>query len=267
MNSARIIGGEGPARRIFRFGQKLTGEQVPTVPARFRSGPGTPSGRLLAIRLRPTTGDGWLRLRSSKMPGRRLIRTIPLSETQPPAPTPDSLELRGGASVRCHDGYIGRLHGVTYDARSGSVLDLLVRVRGNVLADVSNSRDPLAALLAVSGQEVLLAPAWAISTTHMPGPLPFLPDTIVLLLQASAEQVASAAVVRGDGQLVHDIWRNWNENPAIAPYAGRLDVSAHDGTVTLRGFLPSPRQRATAELDAWHVPGILAIQNQIEVRR
>jgi len=34
----------------------------------------------------------------------------------------------------------------------------------------------------------------------------------------------------------------------------------------LLGTLPSPRQRATAEQDAWHVDGILSVRNEIRVR-
>jgi hypothetical protein len=260
-----MIGGAGTARRIFRFGGNITGEQIQTVPARYRSGPGSPSGTLVAVRLRPSTGDGWIRLRVGQLPWRRVVRTIPLSENQPPAPTPDSVDLRGGAIVRCHDGEVGRLRGITYDARSGAVLDLLVRVRRDIVSDVTSTRDPMAALLDLAGREVLLSPAWAVSTTREPASLPLRRATTVLLLNASAEQIGSATRVRTDGQLAHDVVEAWGENPALAPYTGRLRVEAHDGDVTLRGTLPSPRQRATAEQDAWHVAGVLAVHNLIRV--
>jgi hypothetical protein len=263
LNSARLLGGATATRRIFRFGHKLTGEQIPTVPARFRSGPGTPSGRLVAVRLRSATGEGWIRLRASQLPGRRLIRTIPLNQTQQPAPTPDSIDLRGGSLVRCHDGYVGRLLGVTYDTRSGVVLDLLVRVRSNVV--VSNTRQPLASLQRVTGREVLLSPAWAMSTSRAPGGFPLLDKPTTLLLDASAEQVGAAALVRSDAELVADLWERWKSNPALAAYGGQIEVMAHDGTVTLLGTLPTPRQRATAEQDAWHVDGVLAVYNDIQV--
>jgi hypothetical protein len=266
LNSARGLGGARATRRIFRFGQRLTGELVPTVPARFRGGPGSPSGRLVAVRLRPATGEGWIRLRASGLPGRRPIRTIPLSARQQPAPTPDSVDLREGSLVRCHDGYVGRLVGVTYDTHSGAVLDLVVRVRGNVAGAVSSSRQPLASLQRVAGHEVLLSPAWAVSTIRESGSLPFIGSRTILLLNASAEQVASGALVRTDAQLVADLLERWSENPALSAFPGQLDAVAHDGSVTLLGTLPTPRQRATAEQDAWHVDGVLAVRNEIQVR-
>jgi hypothetical protein len=260
-----MMGGEGTARRIFRFGGHITGERVPTVPARYRSGPGSPAGTLVAVRLRPTTGDGWIRLRVGQLPWRRLVRTIPLRDGQPPAPTPDSIDLRGGAIVRCHDGEVGRLRGITYDARSGAVLDLLVRVRSDIVSEVSSTRDAMAALLDLAGREVLVSPAWAVSTTREPASLPFQRATTVLLLNASAEQIGSATLVRADTQVAHDVMEAWNENPALASYTARLRVEAHDGDVTLGGTLPSPRQRATAEQDAWHVLGVLGVRNLIQV--
>jgi hypothetical protein len=265
LSSARMMGGEGTARRIFRFGGTLTGERIPTVPARYRSGPGSPSGTLVAVRLRPTTGDGWIRLRTGQLPWRRLVRTIPLREGQPPAPTPDTVDLRGGATVRCHDGEVGRLRGIVYDARSGLVLDLLVRVRRDIVSEVTSTRDPMAALLDLAGREILVSPTWAVSTTRESAALPLRRATTVLLLNASAEQIGAATLVRTDGQLAHGVLEAWGENPALAPYTSQLSVEAHDGDVTLSGTLPSPRQRATAEQDAWHVAGVLAVHNLIRV--
>jgi osmotically-inducible protein OsmY len=111
----------------------------------------------------------------------------------------------------------------------------------------------------------LLSPAWAVSTTREPASLPLWRATTVLLLNASAEQIGAATRVRSDGQLAHDVAEAWGENPALAPYTGRLSAEAHDGDVTLGGTLPSPRHRATAEQDAWHVAGVLAVHNLIRV--
>lgn len=260
-------GAERPTRGIFRFGQRVTGDDVPSVPDRYRGGPGSPSGRLVGVRLRPATGEAWLRLGSGgPWPRRRRLITVPLGASQAPAPTPDSMELRGGAGVRCHDGSIGRLEGFSLDMRSGLALDLLVHVRGDVLADVQRSTSPLAALLAVGGRRILVAPAWAVSSTLQPHRLPFRGATSALLLDASAEQIASATVVRKDGEVAANIWENWDGNPALAPYTAALDITVRDGDVTLFGSLPSARQRATAEQDVWHVLGVLGVRNRIIVR-
>lgn len=168
--------------------------------------------------------------------------------------------------MRCHDGYVGRLIGITYDARAGKVLDLLVRVRDNIAAGLSNSREPLASLQRAAGREVLVSPTWVVSISREARSLPPFRMATVLLLNASAEQVASCAVVRSDGELIADLWQGWNSNPALAPLLSRLDAEAHDGAVTLHGTLPSPRQRATAEQDAWHVEGVLSVRNAICVR-
>src|SRR5215470_11060718 len=71
------LNGFGAARHAVRFGKKLKGEDVPTVPTRYRGGPGGPTGRLVAARLRPTTGEAWLRLRAGDAPWQNAVRTIP----------------------------------------------------------------------------------------------------------------------------------------------------------------------------------------------
>jgi osmotically-inducible protein OsmY len=39
-----------------------------------------------------------------------------------------------------------------------------------------------------------------------------------------------------------------------------------DGKATLLGAVPSPRHKATAEQDAWHVPGVFAVSNELIVQ-
>lgn len=256
-------GGDGGTRQIFRFGQKLSGENVPSVPARYRGGPGGPTGRVVAALLRPSSGEIWLRIRSSDAPWQRQVRTIPLNTDQPPTPTPESVELRGGVRVNCHDGYVGRLEGFALDTHAGIVQYIVVRIRSNVLADVENPSDPLFKLVEVGGQQLMLSPSWIVSATHESSGFPFGSGSARLMLAASAEQVASGIWLRTDGELTAAIWSILNENPAIAPYAGQLRVLVHDGDVTLRGSLPSPRHRASAEQDVWHVPGVLAVHNEV----
>ncbi len=259
------LDGFGAARHVVRFGKKLKGDDVPTVPLRYRGGPGGPAGRLVAARLHPATGEAWLRLRPSDAPWQSEVRTIPLNASQSPAPTPDTLELRGGTRIRCHDGYVGRLEGMVLDNSTGAVQELIIRVRSNVLADVETNVDPMNALLRVAGQQVLVPPAWAISTTRENSNLPFRGGATILLLDASPEQIASGTVLRADAALAGDILAIWNDNPALVPYASQIQVVVRDGKATLLGTVPSPRHRATAEQDAWHVPGVFAVSNEMIV--
>jgi len=256
---------DGTTRQIFRFGQKIRGENVPSVPARYRGGPGGPTGRVVAALLRPSSGEIWLRIRPSDAPWQRQVRTIPLNADQPPTPTPESVELRGGIRVYCHDGFAGRLEGFALDARAGLAQQIVVRIRSNALADVDDPSDPLFKLVEVSGQQLLLSPAWVVSATHESSGFPFGSGSTHLKLDASAEQVASGLLLRSDGELTAAIWNILDDNPAIAPSAGQLRVLVHDGDVTLRGLLPTPRHRASAEQDVWHVPGVFAVHNEIVV--
>lgn len=262
-SSSDLNGDSGMTRQIFRFGQKIRGDNVPSVPARYRGGPGGPSGRVVAALLRPASGEIWLRIRPSDAPWQRQVRTIPLNGDQPPTPTPESVELRGGVRVYCHDGYVGRLEGFVLDTRVGVAQHILVAIRSNTLVDVDSPSDPLFRLTEVGGQRVLLPPSWIVSATHENSGFPLGSGSTRLKLDASAEQIASALVLRSDGELAAAIWSILDDNPAIAPYTGQLRVLVHDGDVTLRGVLPSPRHRASAEQDVWHVPGVLAVHNEI----
>lgn len=261
--SGEYRGGISAGRRIERFGQRFVGADVTTIPARYRSGPNSPKGVLAAVRVRPGTGEGWVRLRSRTLPWRTTVLTIPLNTVQGPVPPPESIEVRGNLRVRCHDGEVGRLTGIAINLGEGLISDLIVRVRESVMANVSGPTSPMAALLDVRGQEVLLPPSWVVSITQDTNF--FGGDEPVLLLNASAEQIGSGMLIRTDGQLVADIWNRWADNPSIAPYAERVSAEAHDGDVTLRGHLPSPRHKATAEQDVWHVLGVLAVHNRITV--
>lgn len=265
--SERNLNGGAPALLLARFGQRLRAEDMPSVPERYRGLDG-PLGRLTSVRVRPATGEAWLRLRPSDMlrPWKRLIRIIPLNGTQAPtpAPTSDVLELRAGMRVYCHEGYVGRLEGVCLDVQAGTVTDLLVRVRGDVLSSVEIGTDPLAYLMNVAGQRLLLAVAWVTSAKQEAGGAPFRSGG-VLQLDASPEQIASGTRVRSDGDIAGDILAMFEANPAINPSTSRLRVEVHDGAVTLLGTLPSPRHRASAEQDVWHVPGVLSVRNEIAV--
>lgn len=257
-------------RAVLRFGQRMDGSAVPTVPERFRGGPSGPSGRLVAARMLPERAEAWLRLRPSTLPWQRDVRTVPASASQSPAPTPDSLEVHGGMTVRCHEGAVGKLEGITLDRRTGRVLGMLLRIRSDVLAAVESAATPLAKLLPLQGQAVLLPPGWIVSASadashheHDGVEQAAHPDD--LTLNATVEQVASGDILRPDGDLAGDLNALLADNPALAPYAGNIQIAVHDGEVTLRGTLPTIRHRATLEQEVWHVPGVLAYHNRVTV--
>jgi len=254
-------------RRIFRFGRKLRGEDLPNVPERFRGVHG-PSGRLVSVRLRPSTGEAWFQLEESALPlrWRAVTKTIPLHDRQPlsPVPAPDIVEMRGGMRVLCDEGFVGKLEGVVV-VGAGVVEALLVRVRGDVEAVAEEASSRLAALLPVSGREVLVPASWILSAKEDErGRSPFGGEGTVRLA-ATAEQIASAEVPRADADIAGDVWRLLNENPALAPYVSRIHVEVAAGEVTLRGTVPSQRHRATAEQDTWHVSGVASVHNELDV--
>jgi hypothetical protein len=165
--------------------------------------------------------------------------------------------------VQCHEGYIGRLEGLVIETSEGVVSDLIVRVRSDALADVELSSDPMFKLVGAQGQEVFLSPSWAVSVAQSESMLPFFAPELTLRLDATVEQVASAALLRSDGELTASVWQILSENPALAPFLGRLRVQVRDGEVTLLGSLPTRRHRASAEQDIWHLPGVIAMRNEV----
>lgn len=258
------LSGEYAVRRVLRFGGKIHGDDVPSVPARYR-GVNGPSGKLRDVRLRPRTGEGWIRLRSTTglLGLKHEARVFPLSDAQPPTPTPDAFTLRGGMHVVCHDGEVGTLRGTAIDSDTGVVINLLVHVRGDIVASVDYITSPMAALLRVAGRELLVPPAW-VSAVKADAERLFGEDQ-TLHLDASAEQVAACAQLRTDNDVTGDILKILDANPAIAPFLARLSVSVHDGSVVVRGTLPSPRHRASAEQDIWHVPGVFELHDEIQI--
>lgn len=249
-------------RRLLRLGARVDLADIETIPARNRGSMGGPSGLLVSARLRARTAEVWCRLRAAR-PFARAVRTVPLGALQPPTPTPDALDLRRGARVDCAGGVVGHLEGLVADTRTGLVTELVVRVRRDVEADVARPSDPLAPLVSVAGQRLLVPPAWAKRSDTSKAALPFLPAAYRLTLQASAAQIAHGLVLRSDAALEADVWRILGANPAVAPHLGRLRIGVREGAVTLLGALPGSRLRLSAEQDVWHVPGVLAVHNEM----
>jgi hypothetical protein len=256
--SERSLGGDSQARRVLRLGGRVRPDDLPTIPSRYLSGLGGPAGTLTEVRLRARTGEIWCRVRSH--PWSRAIRTIPLNGDQSLAPTPDALELRRGMRVECPGGRVGQVNGVAVNLRTGLATELLIRVRGDVDAEVGRPSDPLAPLLAVHGQSLLVNPAWAARIERVPR---LIGSRAQLLLAATPAQIAHSLVVRGDAELIAQIWNILGANPAISPHLRHLSLTARDGDVTLLGSLPSPRHRLAAEQDIWHVPGVLSLRDEV----
>ncbi|HEU5440801.1 MAG TPA: BON domain-containing protein [Ktedonobacterales bacterium] len=253
-------------RHVLRFGASIRGSDVPSVPVRYRAVSG-PSGKLAGAYLHPGTAEAWLRLRAGTgfLGLRREVRVYPLSASQPPTPPPDAFELSGGMRVYCHDGYAGELRGIAIDIETGVCSNLLVKVRGDVLAEVERITSPLAPLLDAAGKDVLLPPRWATATKAEAARFGLGGEKTALHLDASAEQVASSTLLRPDADVTGDILKILDANPAVGPFLARLRVEVHDGDVTLRGTLPSARHRASAEQDVWHVPGVFALRNETTI--
>jgi hypothetical protein len=265
MFSERSPGGSAPARQVLRLGARANLGELPTVPPRYRGAMGGPSGVLASARLRARTGELWCRLGRSR-PWARDLRTVPINTTQPPAPTPDALELRRHLRVDCQAGRVGRLEGMVVDTHTGLATELLIQVRGDVAADIAGPTDPLGPLLRVQGQRVLVPPAWATKAEQAAGMLPFFPAQARIVLAATAVQVAHGLILRDDASLTADVWAILAANPAIEPALSHVRVQVRDGMVTLLGSLPSVRHRLSAEQDVWHVPGVLGVRNETSVR-
>jgi hypothetical protein len=255
-------------RRVLRLGAKLGNEDMPSVASRYR-GVGGPSGKLVGVRLLPTTGEVWLRLDrrrpGSRAPWKHEVWTLALNGGQAPTPTPDAIELVRDMRVSCHDGYIGRLKGLTIDSEAGLAMELMVQVRNDVLAEVDLPTSPLAPLLPSTGKLLLLAPRMATKTERTPSALPFGGPELALHLDASVEQIASASVLRRDEDIAADILAMLNANRAFDPYTPNLRVSVSDGEVALAGRVPDARLRASIEQDVWHVQGVFAVHNELRV--
>jgi hypothetical protein len=262
--SERELAGEGSARLVLRFGARASLGDVPTVPARYRGGLGGPEGWLVGARLRSRTGEAWCRL-APRRRFARTVRTVPLTASQPPAPTPDALDLRRGMRVDCQSGQVGKLEGVVVDLFTGLTTELVVRVRGDVESVVEGPTDPMGALLRVQGQRVLLPPSWATKAEQVSSGVLFAPPSSRLPLMATAAQVAHSLVLRADAALAADVWNILGANPSLQPALGRVSVSVRDGTVTLRGSMPTLRQRLAAEQDVWHIPGVLALRDELVI--
>jgi len=66
-----------------------------------------------------------------------------------------------------------------------------------------------------------------------------------------------------DAEMAEAVRLALQKDPELHP--DRLQVSSRGGVVFLRGQVPSPRERACAENDAWFIDGVSGVENGIEV--
>src|SRR3981189_3949703 len=76
--------------------------------------------------------------------------------------------------------------------------------------------------------------------------------------------MASAAVIRTDGQIQLDVWDELKWDARVQPT--EIGVAVKDGIVTLLGWVDSYTKRWAAEDAAHRVRGVKAVANEIEVR-
>ena len=67
-----------------------------------------------------------------------------------------------------------------------------------------------------------------------------------------------------DGELADALYMVLEKDPLV--HAGQLSVQVRDGVVVLDGYVASEEERRLAELDAWYVPGVVDVVDQIKTR-
>lgn len=251
---------------VLRLGAHAQLDEIASLPERLRGRISMLRGKLGSVFLEPDSGDVWCRLSSGittqvwpPTVKRVDARTFPLNARQMPTPSPDALELYPQMFVECRDGYVGKLEGMVLDATSGTATGLLVWIRRDLADVITSPGDPLAELMEVQGQRLLISHEWAKSpeTVRQPWGMGIAHH---LKLDATAPQVASGLHLRDDVDLQHDVYAILGQNPALATYLNDLRVTVHDGAVRVSGVALSPRLRASMEQDIWHVPGVLAVR-------
>lgn len=49
-------------------------------------------------------------------------------------------------------------------------------------------------------------------------------------------------------------------------HADQISIQVHNGSVILQGYVPSQEERRLAELDAWYIPGVYEVVNDVQAR-
>ncbi len=261
---------ETRSKVVLRLGTQVHLDELPSLPERFRQRATQTQGRLGSVFLLPHESALWCRL-SRGLSGQVWpptvkpveARTLPLNDTQMPTPPPEAIELQPHMLVECRDGYrpVARLEGIVIESATGVVNSLLLRIANDLEGDVTSPIDPLAPLVRVQGQALMVDPAWAKAPESIKHALG---TTHYLKMDATAAQIAHGLALRSDDALKQDVAAILGKNPALATYLPDFRIIVTDGTVTISGVSLSPRLYASVEQDIWHIPGVLAVRNELD---
>lgn len=218
-------------------------------------------GKLSAIYLDAQTGDIWCHFAESlsgtvwPLSIRRVeAQTVPLNSKQAMTPLPDAIELLPHMTVQCEEGVFGKLEGVVVDVSKGRAVSLIVHVRSGQA--FTHQNDPLAVLLEVAGQRLLVPYDWVIASSEALSP------PLILTIAATTHQIARGCILRDDEFLEQEVYAIVVKNTALMPFVKHMRFTVVDGVVVIEGPGLSTRLRASLENDIWHVPGVLDIDNQ-----
>ena len=251
------------ARMLLQPGKPFKSEQISGMPASYRERLSRGNTEIRRLWLWPKTAQVMASMRVRRNLLSVKEEMVPFSTGVPLSPTSDesAVELRAKMAVFCMDEHgkraryrVGQFEGLTIAARTGLANGVIVRVRAHPEAEVARPTDPLAPLVAVAGHRLVASPAW-VMTAEREG----------LVLSVFPAQMASSVEFLDDWQVRERLWAILHENPALQPYLSWLRIDVQDGVVYLRGRLPMARLRNSAKQDIWHVPGVVAIEDELRV--
>jgi len=64
-----------------------------------------------------------------------------------------------------------------------------------------------------------------------------------------------------DDEVVDALRMTMEKDPLV--HAERIAIEVHNGSVTLHGYVPSQEEKRLAELDAWYIPGVHEVVNDV----
>lgn len=67
-----------------------------------------------------------------------------------------------------------------------------------------------------------------------------------------------------DGEVSDALRLAMEKDPLV--HADQISIQVHDGSVLLQGFVPSQEERRLAELDAWYIPGVHEVVNNVQAQ-
>lgn len=65
-----------------------------------------------------------------------------------------------------------------------------------------------------------------------------------------------------DGEVSDALRLAMEKDPLV--HAEQISIQVHNGSVTLQGYVPSQEEKRLAELDAWYIPGVYEVVNDVQ---